>query len=253
MSEPIQHVNEVCLNCGSLMSASQRYCAQCGQERISANESFGTLLRNFLGDYFTFDSKISDSLKPLLITPGFLTTEYNAGRRVRYITPLRLYIFISLVFFLVLSIGRSDGLTANEQVTDALVWNDFFRNYLPKVFFIMLPLFAALVGLLFRKSGMGYMSHLIFALHYHSFIFIILIIYLGISRITASQGWFLFNTVLLSISIVWFLIYLYLALFRVFKLKWWAVAIRFFALLLLYSTLTSAILLGIVGYITFTA
>jgi hypothetical protein len=247
-----QQESNQCLNCETILDSGHRFCSHCGQERIAANESFGSMFRNFLGDYFTFDSKISGSLKPLLIKPGFLTTEYNIGRRVRYIAPLRLYIFISLIFFLILSMGQSDGLSVNAQTTDALVWNEFFRNYLPKVFFVMLPLFAALVGLLFRKSGMGYMSHLIFALHFHSFIFIILIVYLGLSRITASQGWFVFNSVLLSIIIIWFLIYLYIALLRVFRLKLWALAIRFFALLLFYSILTSAILLGIVGYITFT-
>nr|WP_255578221.1 DUF3667 domain-containing protein [Chitinophaga sp. sic0106] len=40
------------------------------------------------------------TLKYLMIRPGFLTREYMAGRRVRYVNPIKLYVFVSFVFFL---------------------------------------------------------------------------------------------------------------------------------------------------------
>lgn len=58
------------------------------------------MISDFLGDYFTFDSKIFKSLWYLAAHPGYLTTEYNSGRRVNYIPPLRLLILLGVVFFL---------------------------------------------------------------------------------------------------------------------------------------------------------
>ncbi len=244
---------EHCLNCGTPMPEGFHYCRECGQQRIASNESYGAIFKSFLGDYFTFDSKIAGSIKPLLFKPGYLTVEYNRGRRARYIAPLRMYIFISLVFFLVFSTEKAPEANAAESVTDLQVWNAFFSNYLPRLFFVMLPLFAALVGLLFRKSGSGYISNLVLSLHYHSYIFLVLTLYLIVSRITASFGWYSFNSILISALAVWFLIYLYFSLRLTFKLKHWATVLRYFMLLLLYATLIMSVLLTIVGYITFAA
>jgi len=43
------------------------------------------------------------TLVPLVIRPGFLTNEYNAGRRIGYLSPLKLYLTVSVLFFLALS------------------------------------------------------------------------------------------------------------------------------------------------------
>lgn len=57
------------------------------------------MFHDFLGHYFTFDSKFFHSIVPLVIKPGFLSREYAKGRRVSYILPLRLYIFTTFIFF----------------------------------------------------------------------------------------------------------------------------------------------------------
>lgn len=63
------------------------------------------LFKDFLGDYFTFDSKVFRSIGPLLFRPGQLTIAFNAGKRIRYIHPLRMYLLVSLVFFFLLSMS----------------------------------------------------------------------------------------------------------------------------------------------------
>jgi hypothetical protein len=57
---------------------------------------------HLLDDIFSFDSRASRTVIPLLTRPAFLTNEYFAGRRVHYVPPLRLYLFISIVFFITL-------------------------------------------------------------------------------------------------------------------------------------------------------
>jgi hypothetical protein len=46
-----------------------------------------------------FDGKFFKSARYIFTRPGFLTTEFIAGRRVRYMHPVRLYIFASFLFF----------------------------------------------------------------------------------------------------------------------------------------------------------
>src|SRR5689334_9210734 len=85
-----------CLNCGAQVTG--KFCAECGQENLETKENFFHLAFHFVSDYFHFDSKFFRSLIPLFSRPGFLTKEYWEGKRVRYIHPLRLYFFITIVF-----------------------------------------------------------------------------------------------------------------------------------------------------------
>ncbi len=249
MNEPREN-GEKCPNCGGLLTPSHRYCQYCGQERIRKNDNIQSVFTHFLGDYFTFDSKIIGSFKPLLLKPGMLTSEFIIGRRARYIPPLRLYIFVSIIFFLVLSWGNDTPAVGSMVSDDALLWNEFFGNYLPKVFFLLLPVFALITGLHFRKAELGYVTHLIFALHFHSFVFILLLFYLIISRILADWGLFYVNGVLLTAILLFTLAYLLFSLKRVFAMRWGGVIFRFISILLLYTAMLMAALLSITAFIT---
>ncbi|WP_298738843.1 DUF3667 domain-containing protein [uncultured Chitinophaga sp.] len=88
-----------CLNCGT--EVPERYCTHCGQENAVPHESFGHLVKHFVGDVLHYDSQFLTTLKYLLFRPGRLTKEYMAGKRVSYVNPIKLYIFISFMFFLV--------------------------------------------------------------------------------------------------------------------------------------------------------
>ena len=61
------------------------------------------LMADALGDLLAFDSRILRTLRPLFLRPGFLTAEWCRGRRVPYVPPLRLYLFVAAAFFLVLA------------------------------------------------------------------------------------------------------------------------------------------------------
>jgi hypothetical protein len=89
-----------CLNCGNTFTG--HFCNNCGQENLELKEDFGHLMVHAIGDYFHFDEKFFHTLRPLLFNPGKLTIDYMAGKRTQYLHPIRMYIFISLVYFILL-------------------------------------------------------------------------------------------------------------------------------------------------------
>ena len=107
--------DKTCLNCGGIVT--ERYCSHCGQENTEPKESLGHLIGHFFADVTHFDSQIFTTLKDLVFRPGFLTREYVAGRRLKYLNPIRMYIFISAVFFLVVFAGIEghEGAEASEK------------------------------------------------------------------------------------------------------------------------------------------
>lgn len=93
-----------CLNCGTILEG--KFCHNCGQENLEMKESFGHMLNHAVSDYFHFDYQFFHTLRPLFLKPGHLTNEYMAGHRAQYLHPVKMYIFISLVFFLVFFQGN---------------------------------------------------------------------------------------------------------------------------------------------------
>lgn len=90
----------LCENC--LMPISATYCSHCGQKKVSQSRHFSALFKEFFEDILNLDDKILRTIKPLLYRPGFLSLEYFADRRMRYVSPLKLYFFLSIItFFLV--------------------------------------------------------------------------------------------------------------------------------------------------------
>jgi uncharacterized protein DUF3667 len=99
--------DKTCLNCGK--TVQERYCTYCGQENLEPIESVGHLVRHFFEDVTHFDGKFFLTVKDLLLRPGYLTREYVEGRRMTYLNPIRMYIFISALFFLALFAGSREG------------------------------------------------------------------------------------------------------------------------------------------------
>jgi len=104
MSHLKERISKDCLNCGTEVAG--RFCQQCGQENVEVKESFFQLFRHFLEDLTHFDGKLWKTLKLLLFEPGSLTKLYIEGKRASYIHPIRMYLFISAVFFLFMFTGE---------------------------------------------------------------------------------------------------------------------------------------------------
>lgn len=106
-ADPELELLRLCKNCSQPLTG--QYCNLCGQRDRSRMISLWELFRDLVGDLFELDSRLWRSVLPLLFRPGQLTQDYLAGRQVRYTPPLRMYIVISIVFFVIASFGSTDS------------------------------------------------------------------------------------------------------------------------------------------------
>jgi len=107
----------VCRNCGT--AAPGRYCPACGQETALKLPTAGAFLREAAGRYVALDGRLARTLVCLLFRPGFLTREYLAGRRKRYIRPARLFLVLALALFAVLRLASEANPGAAIVLDDA--------------------------------------------------------------------------------------------------------------------------------------
>lgn len=87
-----------CENCGVILQGV--YCHACGQLAQTSFRFFGAILMELLDNLFSYDSRVYRTLIPLMTRPGYVCNEYLAGRRASYLPPFRLYLFASIMFFL---------------------------------------------------------------------------------------------------------------------------------------------------------
>ena len=90
-------VDARCRNCGA--PAPGAFCPQCGQETWIALPTARQFLKDAAGRYVALDGRLWRTLSALLLHPGFLTREYLAGRRRRYVRPARLFLVLSIAMF----------------------------------------------------------------------------------------------------------------------------------------------------------
>src|SRR5690606_38108787 len=102
-----------CQNCGTELLGP--HCYKCGQPVHGLVRHFGSIIGDFFDSVFDLDSRTPRTLWPLFARPGYLTCEYFEGRRVRYVSPVRLFFFLSIVTFFVAQ------LVINTSDTDSLV------------------------------------------------------------------------------------------------------------------------------------
>jgi len=99
----------LCQNCGAPLLGE--HCYACGQPVKGLVRHFTSILGDFLDSVLNIDSRIFHTLWPLFARPGYLSREYFVGHRVRYVSPVRLFVFLSIVTFFVaqLVINIGDG------------------------------------------------------------------------------------------------------------------------------------------------
>jgi hypothetical protein len=104
--EPPKPETLVCANCHTQLAGE--YCTACGQR----HEPHIHTVAHFAGEAFESishaDSRLWRTLWYLFSRPGFLTREFFAGRRVAYLPPFRLYLVLSVLVFLFLSVSSDD-------------------------------------------------------------------------------------------------------------------------------------------------
>lgn len=299
-SEPTQ----TCLNCKEVYALKSHFCPNCGQHSKTSIITFKEALSDFLASLVAFDSKVFNTIPRLLFYPGRLTKEYLEGKRASQLPPFRLYLFLSIILILLLSlvmkdekalfnldqeesefvmdtlsqafqtdffsdmdslkqsnkagsesnfdiqVGRNEQIglllnTANElfnqglnieQIEDSILTSQpFFVRLIVKqtlkfkeqkgrgilhvllktssyAMLIFLPLFALILKLLYVRRNRFYIEHVIFTLHFFSFIFFMLIFFVLINLLPVQlPGW------ILSMLI---LVYLFLSMHKVYQQSW---------------------------------
>ena len=198
--------SEACLNCGAALAGP--YCARCGQKQPNTDLTVREFVRDATAELTNWEGKIPATLKALFLKPGLLTLDYLAGRRARWLPPLRLYIICSLAYFVskplverithqsaremarisITDSGGSTRLTPEgrrelEQGLPARIFgverleraaansgklNQEIESALPKATFVLLPIFALLTRVAWRRKRWRYPAHLYLALHLHA-------------------------------------------------------------------------------------
>jgi hypothetical protein len=186
----------VCKNCGTGISGE--YCTSCGQKKYNRKDF---LLKNFLRDLaeeaFDLDSKIFHTLKFLILKPGKLTYDFLNGVQKKYIGPVKLYLIIITLNFLVYSIFDSYSPINTQNLMDwseqpwfkELINQDLKASQLDRITFfhqlnssvnstlsislyLLLFVFALILKGYYYNSGKYYVEHLIFCLHFMAFGFL---------------------------------------------------------------------------------
>src|SRR5262245_27098438 len=177
-----------CLNCGAELAG--KWCSQCGQRAAALRPSLHELLHEAMHELAHFDGKLLRTAKFLLFKPGELTAEFLGGARARSVSPIRLYLICSLLFFgamsimptrkLHVSVTRADAqmVHAAERVNkDPELLVHAFETAFPKAMFILMPLFALIVFAFYWRRERMFVPHFYFAVHYHAFAFVVLAVY----------------------------------------------------------------------------
>ncbi len=179
----------VCLNCGTEFTG--KFCFNCGQKIVERKDrTLFNFLAHFFNEFFSWDSKFWSSFKPLLFKPGFLSEKYFSGSVASYISPLKLYLCVSLVVFLVASRVDNDVLGSlieddsvfkgvimdkiNKKGVSSEVFNEQFTSEIydkmPIYTLLMVFFFSLPLNLIFINRRKLFVEHLVFSLHFYSFV-----------------------------------------------------------------------------------
>jgi len=146
--------------------------------------------------------------------------------------------FISLAFFLVLSLLGDSSI---ELQSEQELWNNFFGSYLPKVFFVLLPIFALLLSLLYIRQKATFIRHFVFSLHFHSFLFMVTLFYLLLSELFSKFGLIGINQVVSICLGISFLVYLFFGLRKSYHQGYWKTFLKFTLLVFAYGSIVIVI------------
>jgi hypothetical protein len=262
-----------CHNCGAAVGG--KFCPECGQETTLHVASAREFLHEFVGHYVALEGKLWKTLALLVFRPGKLSAEYIAGRRARYVQPLRIYLTLSILFFALLKYGPTELIKADAPAAAATAqvaaapdslhvstrmgsinpaWEAkilkigalpheqvvalikaTFFAYVPYAMFCIMPLFALYLKLLYLRSGRRYGEHMLFALHVNAFAFLLL----GLIWVTPG-GW------IDSALFAWLAAYLPFAMRRVYGGAKLATVARWIVLMAAYIATVAAVVVGTV-------
>jgi len=226
-----------CRNCQYSLVEKAPYCAYCGQSTADLNRPFLSVVKEAMHELLDIDNKLWLTLKTLIIKPGELTKEFSQGKRAKYTPPLRLYLVISIVFFILFT-GIYE-ISGNSQNKSAPV-----GDYYAKAMFVLFPVFALLVQLFFKKSF--YIYNLVFSMHIHSFTYLCLILIAPLEAFERTYPMLIILQPPLAIYLAW---YIFTAFKSVFDLTWPSTIMKASAIYLIYMAVLGIVFDAAFAYI----
>ncbi|HEY9404389.1 MAG TPA: DUF3667 domain-containing protein [Pyrinomonadaceae bacterium] len=249
-------VADVCPNCGA--SRAGEYCQDCGQRRTRPEHlTVPYYLKNLFGELTELDSKVFQTLISLLFKPGRLTAEYLADRKERYVSPVKLYLLISAVFFLLawdamLDISNfrqvmlSDPSFKILPLPENVEQDFFFERFFEKAGdYSAFTRFASVIGLglflavLYLGVRRFYVEHLIFAFHYYAFDFAFFSIFILLLKLLQTASGMRAPPWIFNVGYLVLLWYSFVALKRVYRESTTKTLFKSLALLIFDTVISS--------------
>ena len=110
--------DKTCLNCRHVVE--NKFCPNCGQKNEDTRKTFHHLFVHFFEDLTHYENAFWRTIKNLLLKPASLTKEYLSGKRLSYLAPVRLYIFISFVTFFIFTILAKTDIEGDLNIKSAI-------------------------------------------------------------------------------------------------------------------------------------
>ena len=218
------------------------------------------MLREAAGRYVALDGRMWRTLIGLLFRPGFLTREYFAGRRRRYIRPARLFLVLSIALFALLRftstpppfVDRDLSQAVRDEIakedTDAGEGVGFSIDpdlsvhvdigsgtwFAPARRLLMWLVYAGRARR-YPARPRRYAAHLVFGAHNHAFLFLV----------TALIALLPFATLRDALTI-WAIVYLLRSMKTVYGGRWSGVFARALVILVVYSLFFAVVICGLV-------
>ncbi|GAB1855577.1 DUF3667 domain-containing protein [Flavobacteriaceae bacterium MHTCC 0001] len=105
---------ETCKNCDTQFNDNYNFCPNCGQQ-VKDELTVKVLFYNTINNYFSFDARFFKSFLPLLFKPGFIAKKFVQGKRLIYLHPAQMYLFIAVVFFFLFSFIQRKQVEAFDE------------------------------------------------------------------------------------------------------------------------------------------
>lgn len=205
-------------------------------------------------EFLHVDGKILNTVKLLVFKPGQLTKEFVEGRRTRYVSPLRLYLTFSLIFFFLAALNPRGGVirvgtgpnasapTNAEEERQADEVAHLLNKQMPRLMFLLMPAFGLLTLAFYRRDHRYYVPHLYYAVHLHAFLFLMLSV-VTLLGLTGRYG-----KVAGSVLFFAFIPYHYVALRRFFGESWGKTAWKGTAIGVVYLFMIAGALAALMSY-----
>ena len=168
---------EPCLNCGAARSG--RFCSECGQDGDRRLSTLPTLVRRGIGAVLDLEGPLPRTVRRLVLEPGRLTREYAEGRFAGQVSPMRVYLVASAIYFFAAPY-LAGGFVRLEPENESGAWFSFGPLTWDSEFLVLLlvPLWAVVLRMLIPDRSRHVEELFVFSVHYNVF-FLLAITALG--------------------------------------------------------------------------